>query len=214
MYGVCEFDKKIKLILVGDSCVGKSTFFNVLKNGDFTDSQATIGVDFQNMIKTINDEIIKICIWDTAGQEKYKSIIRSYFRDIAGIILMFDLTKRQTFLNIQNWLNLIESENKCNHSHPILLLGNKRDLYSNDDDELDNLIKEWSNKEFVIYKEISCFNNNRVYLEALLNLLIQKIITSHIECKGVINYNYTYDNTYDNTFTIKKKIDMNCCNIF
>ena len=123
-----EFDYKLKLILVGDTNVGKSSFFNILKNEDTVFTSSTVGVDFTSKIYYIKNNKIKITIWDTGGQEKFECIVRSYFRELSCVILMFDLTKIDSFNNLEKWLKLIELENHCDHNHSILLLGNKKDI--------------------------------------------------------------------------------------
>lgn len=123
-----DFDYKLKLILVGDTNVGKSSFFNILKNDKPTFTSSTVGVDFTSKIYNIKNNKIKITIWDTGGQEKFECIVRSYFRELSCVVLMFDLTKMDSFNNLEKWLKLIELENQCDHKHSILLLGNKKDI--------------------------------------------------------------------------------------
>ena len=122
-----EYEYRYKIVLMGDSKVGKSSVFNKLNNIVSYTTTTTIGVDFCSLIKNIRGKNIKICLWDTAGQEKFKVMIRSYFREIAGVILVFDLTDNLSFENTKNWIKLLDLENKCDHDHPILLLGNKSD---------------------------------------------------------------------------------------
>ena len=197
-----EYDKKIKLVLVGDSNVGKTTFFHKLRDEPYTLPTTTIGVDFMSMSKTYKDEKYKICLWDTAGQEKFQSIVTAYFREACGIILMFDLSKYESYINIQNWLNLLQMSNKCDHEHPILLIGNKSDLKN----VIPNIeIEEFKNKDNVIYKEMCCLNTDKQSLEILIDLLIDKILDIKDKCKGVINYNEDQDN-FDN-----KKQKNSCC---
>ena len=113
-----EYDKKIKLILVGDSNVGKTTFFNRLRDEPCSNLTTTIGVDFMAMSKIYKDQKLKICLWDTAGQEKFQSIVTTYFREACGIILIFDLSEYSSYINLQNWLNRLDYENKCKHQNP------------------------------------------------------------------------------------------------
>ena len=95
-----DFDYKLKLILVGDTNVGKSSFFNILKNDKPTFTSSTVGVDFTSKIYNIKNNKIKITIWDTGGQEKFECIVRSYFRELSCVVLMFDLTKMDSFNNL------------------------------------------------------------------------------------------------------------------
>jgi small GTP-binding protein len=200
-----EFDKKLKLIIVGDANVGKTTFFYKLRDEPYTNPTTTIGVDFMAINKKYKDEKYKICIWDTAGQEKFQSIVTTYFREACGIILMFDLSKYESYINIQNWLNLLEMSNQCNHNHPILLIGNKSDLKNIIPNEE---LEKFKNKDNVIYKELSCLNTNKQCLEILIDLLIDKILDIKDYCKGVIRYN---DEKEKIPIKEKSKKRNNCC---
>jgi len=201
-----EFDKKIKLILVGDTDVGKTTFFNKLRDEPYDNPTSTIGVDFMAISKNYKNEKYKICIWDTAGQEKFHCIVTTYFREACGIILMFDLSDYGSYINLQNWLNLLSHSNKCNHEHPILLIGNKSDLKNIiPNTELDKFIQ----KDNVIYREISCLNADKQSLEDLIDLLIDKISEINGNCKGVVKYNE--DQKTELQSKTKMKTKTNCC---
>ena len=199
------FDKKIKLILVGDSNVGKTTFFNKLRDEPYSNPTTTIGVDFMAMSKIYKDQKFKICVWDTAGQEKFQSIVTTYFREACGIILIFDLSEYSSYINLQNLLNMLQHQNKCNHEHPILLIGNKSDLKNIIPNEE---LEKFKEKENVIYKEISCLNSNKQSLEDLIDLLLDKILQINDNCKGVITYNETDNNSL---VEIKIKKRTYCC---
>jgi len=124
-----EYDYLFKLLLIGDSGVGKSCLLLRFADDTYTESYiSTIGVDFK--IKTIKDEgkTIKLQIWDTAGQERFRTITSSYYRGAHGIIVVFDTTDLDSFNNVKQWLQEIdryaaEGVNK-------LLVGNKADLAS------------------------------------------------------------------------------------
>jgi small GTP-binding protein len=181
-----EIDKKVKIVLVGDTNVGKTTLFNKLRCEDYVKESPTIGVDFTVLRKNINNEKIKINIWDTAGQERFKSIVRSYFREISGAILIFDLSEYSSYINIQNWLNLINQENTCDHNHPVLLIGNKSDkrqIINNKD------IEKIIQSELVIYKEVSIINESYDSLEGLVTKLIEKILLNANTCNGITSFN-------------------------
>src|SRR5438552_4082923 len=103
-----------KYIIVGDSGVGKSCLMSRFVNDKFIISHdMTIGVEFGSRVIDIEGKKIKIQLWDTAGQESFKSITLSYYRGSTGIILCYDTTDSQSFKNIIKWLKEIES--KCNH---------------------------------------------------------------------------------------------------
>eukprot|EP00923_Selenidium_pygospionis_P034802 GHVN01060536.1.p1 GENE.GHVN01060536.1~~GHVN01060536.1.p1 ORF type:complete len:147 (+),score=14.68 GHVN01060536.1:81-521(+) len=124
-----EYNYLFKLLLIGDSGVGKSCLLLRFADDVYTASFiATIGVDFK--IRTIEQDgkIIKLQIWDTAGQERFRTITSSYYRGAHGIIIVYDVTDRESFNNVKIWMQEIdkyamESVNK-------LLVGNKSDLSS------------------------------------------------------------------------------------
>jgi Ras-related protein Rab-2A len=125
-----------KFIIVGDSNVGKSCLLLRYINNYFNDKKdSTVGVEFGYKLIEINDKNnniipIKLHIWDTAGQESFKSITRSYYRGSAGVILVYDITVRESFINIISWLNEIKIHN-TNNDPVIALIGNKIDLNKN-----------------------------------------------------------------------------------
>ena len=125
-----EYDFKLKLILVGDTNVGKSSFFNILRNEDPMMTSSTVGVDFTSKLYNINNKKIKITMWDTGGQEKFECIVRSYFRQLSGVVLMFDLTLKSSFDNLEKWLELIDFEFNHDKWGAIYVLFKKKSLNS------------------------------------------------------------------------------------
>ena len=131
-----SYDYLFKLIVIGNAYVGKTSIVSSLINRPLTnDYQNTIGVDFSSKHLVLdNQKKIKIQMWDTAGQESFHSIIKGYYRYVAGVVLVFDVTDRSSFEKIDDWLYQYRKENECynqkedcKHEHPILLLGNKCD---------------------------------------------------------------------------------------
>ena len=122
------YDYSIRLILIGDCAVGKTAFSKKLMDDTFSSRyDATIGVDFS--AKTIilnNTDVIKCQIWDTAGQESFAPLIKTYYRDVGGIILMYDVNDRKTYTDLTFWLNEIE-KNKPEWPVSKLLIANKID---------------------------------------------------------------------------------------
>merc|ERR1712173_17004 len=119
---------KIKVLAIGESGVGKSAIILKFTDNTFTPSfLTTIGIDYKmKKVKSENGSECKLQIWDTAGQERFRNITNAYYRGANGIILVYDVTDEQSFLNIRYWLNQIE---KHSTTHPIIiLLGNKSDL--------------------------------------------------------------------------------------
>lgn len=126
-----DHDHALRLIIVGDYNTGKTTFLNTYIRQERTKTtyEPTIGIDFSSRnIVSNSGETIKLACWDTSGQETFKSIVRSYYRDICGVFLVFDVTNRRSFIHLQGWIDDIYRNSSCKmHKHPILLLGNKID---------------------------------------------------------------------------------------
>ncbi|WCJ21215.1 Ras-related protein Rab-2A [Euphorbia peplus] len=122
-----SYDYLFKYIIIGDTGVGKSCLLL-----QFTDKRfqpvhdLTIGVEFGARMVTIDSRPIKLQIWDTAGQETFRSITRSYYRGAAGALLVYDITRRETFNHLTNWL--ADAREVANPNMTIMLVGNKSDL--------------------------------------------------------------------------------------
>jgi len=116
-----------KVILVGDSGVGKSSFMLRLCEDCFNDKMnPSFGLDFKTKIINVDGQEENVQIWDTAGQERFRSITQSYFRKVDGIILVYDITHEESFLHLQNWVSCIQEAGQL--SAPMFIVGNKLDL--------------------------------------------------------------------------------------
>ena len=123
-----DYDYIFKLVLIGDTCVGKSCILVRFSDDIFDDNYVTtIGVDFRFKTMAIKNKIVKIQIWDTAGQERYRSITTAYYRGAAAIIICCDCTNRESFDNIKNWIEEI-SKYTDNDSVDKIVFLNKCDL--------------------------------------------------------------------------------------
>ena len=123
-----DYDYIFKLVLIGDTCVGKSCILVRFSDDIFDDNYVTtIGVDFRIKTIAIKNKIVKIQIWDTAGQERYRSITTAYYRGAAAIIICCDCTNRESFDNIKNWIEEI-SKYTDNDSVDKIVFLNKCDL--------------------------------------------------------------------------------------
>jgi small GTP-binding protein len=117
----------LKLLTLGNSCVGKSSIvIRYTENKFYNSYLTTIGVDFLRKVITVGDKEINLQIWDSAGQEKYNSISKQYYNKADGIILVFDLNSRMSFDGMMNWLEEIEVSTE--KGIPIVIVGNKCDL--------------------------------------------------------------------------------------
>lgn len=115
------------VVLIGDSGVGKSNLLLRFTKNDFLmESKSTIGVEFATRTLKVSGKTIKAQIWDTAGQERYRAITSAYYRGAVGALLVYDITKKQTFDNTERWLT--ELREHADDDIVILLVGNKSDL--------------------------------------------------------------------------------------
>lgn len=183
----------VKIILVGDSGIGKTSLMQVCCGEMFSNTFiSTIGVDFRIKNVNINKTPIKLHIWDTAGQERFRSISKSYFRGAHVILLIFDLGNRRTFYNLEEWMNDIRSN--IIFEPKIILVGNK---YENIIDVTENEIQIFANKYHLEYFGVSAKNN--VNIEELFN-------------KAVLDgYNIYISNEISYEVKPCKKINRNSC---
>ena len=122
-----NYDYIFKVLLLGNSDVGKSSLLLRFVDKTWTDSFVpTIGVDFKVKTMNIGDKTVKMQIWDTAGQERFRNVVASYFRGSNGILLIYDVTNRDSFKNLDSWLEVIE--NNASDNVLKILIGNKVDL--------------------------------------------------------------------------------------
>lgn len=122
-----RIDYVFKVVLIGDSAVGKSQLLARFARNQFNlDSKATIGVEFQTRTLNIDARNVKAQIWDTAGQERYRAVTSAYYRGAVGAMLVYDITKRQSFDHVARWLE--ELRGHADKNIVIMLMGNKSDL--------------------------------------------------------------------------------------
>ena len=122
-----DYEFIFKVLFLGNSNVGKSSLFLRFVDDIWNDTFVpTIGVDFKIKTLEIDQKKVKLQIWDTAGQERFKNIISSYYRGVHGILLIYDVTEKDSYKNLNNWL--IEIEKNANKNVVKVLIGNKADL--------------------------------------------------------------------------------------
>ena len=123
-----DFQNLIKLLIIGDSSVGKSNFLFQFIENKFTDTHiATIGFDFKSQKVTLpnSKQVVKLQIWDTAGQDRFRTITKTYYKGSHGVILVYDVCDERSFGNVKNWVNQIEQNAKSSICK--VLVGNKCD---------------------------------------------------------------------------------------
>jgi Ras-related protein Rab-1A len=164
---VVEYDYLFKVLLIGDSGVGKSALLTRFTDRTFTDSyMITIGVDFKIQTIKLDDKIIKLQLWDTAGQERFRTITSAYYRGANGIIIVFDLSDKETFDHVKIWMAEIE-----NYSNDVklMLIGNKNDIEGSKRQVSYEDAKEFADKLGISYIETSAKTSINVK-EAFINM--------------------------------------------
>lgn len=120
-------DYLFKIVLIGDSAVGKSNLLARFARDEFyPNSKSTIGVEFQTQKMNISGKEVKAQIWDTAGQERFRAVTSAYYRGAVGALVVYDISRRQTFESVSRWLNELQTHSDMNVV--TILVGNKSDL--------------------------------------------------------------------------------------
>ena len=172
-----EYDIIFKLVLIGDSGVGKTNILSRYVRDEFSiETKSTVGVEFGSKIIKLNNINIKVQIWDTAGQERYRSITNAYYKGAKGAFIVYDIANKKTFDDIEKWISDLKTNSDENLS--IILIGNKTDL----NDKREVTIEEGKNKA-ELYKfafiETSAFNGNNI--EKAFNELITDVYKKNHE---------------------------------
>jgi Ras-related protein Rab-11A len=122
-----NFDYLFKVVLIGDSGVGKSNLLSRFTRNEFNlETKSTIGVEFATRSISVDGKTLKAQIWDTAGQERYRAITAAYYRGAVGALLVYDIAKHATYVNVTRWLK--ELRDHADSNIVIMLVGNKSDL--------------------------------------------------------------------------------------
>jgi len=162
------YDLSFKLIVIGDSSVGKSCLtMKATKNFFEEFYNPTVGFEFFTFNVKVNDKAIKLQIWDTCGQEVYRSLIQSFYRNSSLAMMVYEIDKKETFDNLNNWYNEIKEQS--NPDIKIFLIGNKSDL--EDDrkisrEEANAFVQEHNIDFFIETSAKTGFNAQNVFLEA------------------------------------------------
>ena len=160
-----------KIILIGDSATGKTNILMKYIHNKFEEnSKSTIGVELSTKTFKINNDNITAQIWDTAGQERYKSITKAYFKGALGALIVYDITKRVTFENIDKWI--MDLKSSADEKISAILIGNKNDLENLREvskEEGENKAKE----NGIAFLETSALNGNNI--ELAFQTLIEEV---------------------------------------
>lgn len=157
---IATYDYLFKILVIGDSGVGKSCLLLRFVDDTFTESyMSTIGVDFKIYTLTIDGKVCKLQIWDTAGQERFATITSSYYRGAHGIIMVYDTTDMLTFANIKRWND--EIDKRASENTVKLLIGNKCDLRSLRKVDMQT-VQEYASALNIAFLETSAKNSDNV----------------------------------------------------
>ena len=217
-----EYDYNLKFILIGDTNVGKSNLILRYTHNDFAlNYKPTIGVEFSNKYVTSNSKTkYQLKIWDTSGQERFKSIVRSFYINTACAIVVYDITNRESFKSCEYWIE----ETKCaSENVTLILVGNKSDLKDTrviSEDEGKTLAEEHG----MLFIETSAKTGSnvnelfKILVETIDNNISEGLYDLSDENIGITRYNekknkLTYDNciTEENTEEKKKSKKKKCC---
>ena len=167
----CEqYDKSIKVIILGDSYVGKSSLINRLINNKFVELSSTLSIEYHTYIISINDFKLRMQIWDTAGQEKYNSIISNYYKGTDVAIFVYSIDKEESFQNVEMWFKNLKENNNSSLN---ILIGNKKDL---EKEEGGRIVKEEKAEKFAedngffYFSEISCKNKEQYEIDRIYDV--------------------------------------------
>ncbi|XP_019454876.1 PREDICTED: ras-related protein RABA3-like [Lupinus angustifolius] len=177
-----KIDYVFKVVVIGDSAVGKTQILSrFAKNEFFFDSKSTIGVEFQTKTVIINGKVIKAQIWDTAGQERYRAVTSAYYRGALGAMLVYDITKRQSFDHVVRWVEELRAH--ADSSIVIMLVGNKGDLVDQRVVPAEDAV-EFAEEQGLFFSETSALSGENVE-SAFLKLLeeINRVVSKKaLEC--------------------------------
>ena len=169
-----DFQFLFKIILIGDTAVGKTNLLTRFERNEFNrNSKPTIGVDFYSKTTTIDESLIKAQIWDTAGQERYKAFSSAYYNGAHGVIIVYDITKKESFNNVINWLNEIKAH-LSEENIVVMLIGNKSDLVENREimpEEGESMARE----NGMFFCETSAQENYNDMVGKAFNIVIEEI---------------------------------------
>lgn len=155
-----DYDYLFKVVLIGDSGVGKSNLLSRFTKDEFSlESKSTIGVEFATRTIHVADKVVKAQIWDTAGQERYRAITSAYYRGAVGALLVYDVTRQTTLENAARWLK--ELRDHTDSAIVIMLVGNKADLRHLRAVTVEEA-KEFAEKENTFFMETSALESTNV----------------------------------------------------
>ncbi|CEG80007.1 Putative Rab family, other [Rhizopus microsporus] len=225
-YSEDTYDYLFKIIIIGDSGVGKSNLLLRYTSNEFLqDSRSTIGVEFATKTINIDNHVIKAQLWDTSGQERYKAITSAFYRGAVGALLVYDITRKSSFNHIAQWLE--ELNEHIEDSIPLVLVGNKIDLSDTSRAVSTEEAKNYASKSKMMFFEASAYDTtnvtlafetmfNQIYKELSKSKLLKRNTSRDVHALPVNTVNTirlrppsVYNN--NNSLTHGKKSENKCC---
>ncbi|WMV35932.1 hypothetical protein MTR67_029317 [Solanum verrucosum] len=206
-----EYDYLFKIVVIGDSGVGKSNILSRFTRNEFClESKSTIGVEFATRTLQVEGKTVKAQIWDTAGQERYRAITSAYYRGAVGALLVYDITKRQTFDNVLRWLR--ELRDHADSNIVIIMAGNKSDLrhlraVSEQDGQT---LAEKEGLSFLETSALEAFNVDKAFqtiLTDIYQIISKKALAAQEADSTALPGQGTTINVSDNSANVKR----GCC---
>jgi len=145
-----------KVVILGDPAVGKTSITMRYAKNEFKDTYTnTIGAQFQQPKITLkNGNTLKVNLWDTAGEEKFRSMLSMYYKEAKGVLIAYDISSKDTFLNIEKWLQTLNDHIKKEEA-VICLIGNKKDLPANEKEVDTNTARKFAESHGMLFAEVS-----------------------------------------------------------
>ncbi|CEG67482.1 Putative Rab family, other [Rhizopus microsporus] len=225
-YSEDTYDYLFKIIIIGDSGVGKSNLLLRYTSNEFLqDSRSTIGVEFATKTINIDNHVIKAQLWDTSGQERYKAITSAFYRGAVGALLVYDITRKSSFNHIAQWLE--ELNEHIEDSIPLVLVGNKIDLSDTSRAVSTEEAKNYASKSKMMFFEASAYDTtnvtlafetmfNQIYKELSKSKLLKRNTSRDVHALPVNTVNTirlrppsVYNN--NNSLTHSKRSENKCC---
>jgi small GTP-binding protein len=198
-----EYDYLFKIIILGDSSVGKTNLLLRYTQDKFQEYvHTTIGVDFRIRTVVVDGKKVKLQLWDTAGQERYASMIKAYYNGANGAVLVYDMTDINSLYHI---VDIITNILEVNPKIKLVLVGNKKDMIDNSP-YVSDYSKMIAKKYDLKYFEVSAKDNQNLMIETMFHSLIQDMISVN---KPITNNIIPIQNTVK--LTQKQKIKHGCC---
>ena len=201
-------DRRYKILLIGESNVGKTSIILRYTENEFkTSGISTCGVDVKCKYVSFEKTKIRLDIWDTAGQERFRGLSKNYFRGAHGFILVYDITDKKSFSKLKGWMN--DAKEKIESDCYMIVVGNKKDCENERQIDMETL-SDFGNKNGVIYMEVSAKTGEGI--EDIFNTMVQELLK--FKDLGIIKDDESEGdktfNSLDNSRVAENRHNCNC----